>query len=325
MKKRMLSLLIAVFLLVSFTGCDLTETLGNVAQTLADKLNESESSSVESKTTVYSIPTEDRAGNTISVPDTLTNIVSLSPSITQNLLDLGLGDRLVGLDGASASLSGVSADITVLDLQNLDSTVLQQLEAQIVFASAEAGEDPLSQLKGTGLCVVYLPESLSLNGVMEDILFLGACTKTDEKAEEIVFSMIEQMNEIKEIAKTVTTPRTVYIETSAPFETVGSFTILNEMVELAGGKNVFDDQQGVFTTTSEKVLSLNPEVILLFQTGAENADPAAEISSREGWEEISAVANGAIYAFSFDYAQLDQSLTGYLRQVAQAIYPALYE
>lgn len=324
MKKRILSLLIAIFLLVSFTGCDLTETLGNVAQTLADKLNESESSSVESKTTVYSIPTEDQAGNAISIPDTLTNIVSLSPSITQNLLDLGLGDRLVGLDNASASLSGVPADLTVLDAQNLDSSALQQLEAQVVFASAEVGEDPFSQLKEAGICVAYLPESLSLNGVMEDILFLGACTKTDEKAEEIVFSMIGQMNEIKEIAKTVTTPRTVYIETSGPFETVGSFTILNEMVELVGGRNVFNDQQGALTTNSEKVLSLNPDVILTFQAGAEDTDPAAEISAREGWEEISAVANGAIYAFSFDYTQLDQTLTGYLLQIAQAIYPALY-
>lgn len=36
MKKALLSFVLAVMLLVTFTGCDMTETLGNIAEDLAD-------------------------------------------------------------------------------------------------------------------------------------------------------------------------------------------------------------------------------------------------------------------------------------------------
>lgn len=202
-----------------------------------------------------------------------------------------MGQYLVAVDGDSNLLEGIPADLPSVDPQAPDAALLQELGTQIIFTRAEKGEDPLSQIKESGICVAYFPENISLNSIMEDILFLAACTKTDAAGEEIVFSMIEKMNEIKDIAKTITTPKTVYIETDGDFQTVGTRTILNEMVELAGGKNIFDDKDQAFTTTSDQIISLNPDVILTFQQASEGSDPVEQIKGREGWEAITAVTS----------------------------------
>ena len=67
----------------------------------------------------YVKPTQDRAGVPIEVPDQVDRIVSLAPSTTQFLIELGLSDKIVGIDSNSVDyLEDLDPTIPNFDMMN---------------------------------------------------------------------------------------------------------------------------------------------------------------------------------------------------------------
>ena len=73
-------------------------------------------------------PSEDRAGEPISLPETIEKIVSMAPSTTRVLTDLGLGDKLLAVDSYSAMYQPELAALPQFDMMTPDA---EQLEAKV--------------------------------------------------------------------------------------------------------------------------------------------------------------------------------------------------
>ena len=91
---------------------------------------------------------------------------------------------------------------------------------------------------------------------------------------------------------------TVYFEVS-PLEyglwTAGKGTFMNEITEMIGLKNAFEDIDGWGEISEEQVIERNPDYIVTITLYfGEGPTPEEEIMSRQGWEDITAVKNGAI-------------------------------
>ncbi|MBP5749190.1 MAG: ABC transporter substrate-binding protein, partial [Firmicutes bacterium] len=92
--------------------------------------------------------------------------------------------------------------------------------------------------------------------------------------------------------------QTVYFEVS-PLQwglwTAGKGTFMNEIAEMLGMKNVFDDVEGWAEISEEQVLERNPDyIVTITMYFGEGPTPEEEIMSRAGWENVTAVKNGAI-------------------------------
>ena len=76
--------------------------------------------------------------------------------------------------------------------------------------------------------------------------------------------------------------------------------------------------------SEEAALSLNPDVILTSTDYIE--DPIGEILGREGWENVTAVANKAVYPISSQTSnQPNQHIVEALIDMAKAVYPEAFE
>ncbi len=70
---------------------------------------------------------------------------------------------------------------------------------------------------------------------------------------------------------------------------------MNEIAELLGLKNCFADVEGWAEISEEQVLERNPDYIMTISMySGEGPTPEEEIASRAGWENVTAVKNGAI-------------------------------
>lgn len=239
--------------------------------------------------------TEDRAGNPITVPEKVERIISLAPSITQVLVDLGKADLIVAVDSYTMGNGLVSDTLPAFSMMEPDVEQIIALTPDLVLVTGMSladGADPFSPLTEAGICVAYIPSSNSIEAILEDTLFIGKLVGNEAGAQELNDTLTTA---IETYRVETDAPVSVYFEIGpAPsLYSFGSGTFLNEMIELLGGKNIFADQDSWISPSEESILAADPEIIF---TNAEWAgDPVAEILSREGWENVSAVQNGRVY------------------------------
>ena len=345
MKKKILSIVMAVAMMSTFAvGCGNSTTAENVSESVTEESAEvtSEASTLQTESTentdVSAKPTTDRSGNEVTIPEEVNSIVSMAPSTTQILIDLGLGEKIVACDTYSyASYSdSLKTDIPQFDMMTPDQEQIIALGADVVFTtgmSASHGDDVFAAVKEAGVCVLDIPSSASLQDISDDIRFIGAATSTSDAAEAIVSEMESAIEEISKIAATIPEEekKTVLFELFTPsadsptIYTCGSNTYINEMISLIGATNVAGEEESQWPAlTEEAAVAMDPQVILTADMYTD--DVINVILSMSGWENVSAIKDKAVYQIDNDTVNRpNHHVVSAMIEMARDIYPDYYE
>jgi iron complex transport system substrate-binding protein len=342
MKKKILSVVMAVAMMSTFVaGCGQNNQEAALQTKAVVESTESASeASVESATateTASSKPTSDRSGNEVTIPDEINSIVSMAPSTTQILIDLGLGDKIVACDTYSYAsyADSLNADIPQFDMMTPDQEQIIALGADVVFTtgmSASHGDDVFASVKDAGVCVLDIPSSASLNDIMEDISFIGAATNTQENASLIISDMETAIEEFAAISATIPEEekKTVLFELFTPsadsptIYTCGSNTYITEMIELIGATNVAGNEESQWPALSEEAcVAMDPQVILTADMYTD--DVINVLLTMSGWENVSAIKEKAVYQIDNDTVNRpNHHVISAMIEMAKDIYPGYY-
>ena len=274
------------------------------------------------------LPTADRAGNEITVPEEITKVVCMAPSTAQVLEDLGLTDLLVGIDYQTPLYVEGVDDLPQFDMMAPDCESLLALDPDIVFTTgmSNIGSDgPFAELIAAGICVAEIPSSESIAAIQEDILFIGDSFGMHEEGAAIVDEMQSRIDNVAAIGETITDKKSVLFEIAClpNIYSFGTGCFLNEMLELAGAENVFSYHEGWLAATEESAIAANPDVILTNVNYIE--DPVEEILARQGWETVTAVSEKQVYYIDNASSALpNHRIITALEQMAVAVYPEEY-
>jgi iron complex transport system substrate-binding protein len=244
-----------------------------------------------------SVTLNDDEGREVSVPNNPQRIVSLGAPITEILFELDLGDRIVATDDYSdypdeaKSVAKVGAPWPGFSTE----TILDQ-EPDLILSSKGT---IVQQLEPYGVPVLVLQPS-DIAGIYEDIRLIGRITGKIEQASDLVDSLTARVNEVTEKTGNLTDEQkpTVFYEVDAtdpasPY-TVGSGTFQDELIALAGGKNVGGTQSGWYRMSMEAIANADPDMIILedYQYGV---SPESVGERSPAWAGLSAVKNGHVY------------------------------
>ena len=307
-KKLLSALLCGLMALCCLTACDAEQAkkIKELAKnTDISGLESMEKDIVNSVTGAGEIPSKDRSGNEIKVPAEVNTIVSLSPSTTRILIDLGLALKIVAVDTNSMTYKDyLPSGVKTFDMMNPDNEAIAVLKPDIVFTSgisAAGGTSPFKSLTEAGICVADIPSTASVTGIGEDIKFIGNCTGKGLEAAALTAAMdasfalmskaCESIPEDKH--KTVLFMLNVPTSDSPAIYTFGSDTYLDEMLTKIGAKNVCASQKGWVTISIEDAVAMNPDVILT--TADYVQDPVKDIKALKGWENVKAVKNSEVF------------------------------
>ena len=106
-------------------------------------------------------------------------------------------------------------------------------------------------------------------------------------------------------------------------DSTGSGTYLDEMIRWVGGENILAGQEGWISVEGESVAAANPDMIFTNVNYIEN--PVEEILGREGWADVTAVAEKEVYYIDNMASSLpNQNIVKAMCQMAQALYPDYY-
>ena len=257
-------------------------------------------------------------------------IISTAPSNTEIIADLGMADKLVAIDRHSANISGIPEGIVQLDFFYPDAEVIINLKPDIIIASGHnatgSGEDPFRLLRETGIAVVYISMSKSIDAIYGDISLIADLLQVQEKGEELIRLMRSQIDEITQKTAHIASPKTVYFEISAAPDmmTFGKDSFINDMVSAIGARNIFENEYWLVQPGAETIILKNPDIILTNVNYIE--DPIGEIKNRPGFNHINAVINNRVYQIDNDSSVRHSTrIILALQQMAQAVYPEVYE
>lgn len=338
--KKVLAIILTCALAVSLAACsapapketDVSTAAAETAQTTkaaqTPETTQAPETEQTAETSAVALPTTDRSGAQIKVPEDIETIAVLSPSIAQTIIGLGLGDKIAAYDAQSVGLEGLPESDIVLDFMQPDMEQLAALNPDVLFVSNMTlydQENPYQTLIDQGVCVICVPTSESIAAIQSDISFLAAVLGVPEKGEAMLADMQAQIDSIAAIGSTITDKKTVYFEIAAApsMYSFGSGVFLNEMIELIGAKNILADQNGWLGVEAETVVAANPDVILTNVNYIEN--PTQEIMDREGWADMTAVAEKSVYYIdNMASSSSNQNIVKALVQMAEAVYPEYY-
>lgn len=285
-----------------------------------------------SEPAAYPMTITDHADRTVTISAEPTKIISLVPSHTEIVFELGLGDSIVGVDDYSdypaaalttpkvGNLYGVNyeaivaktPDMILVDISAVGLGVVAQLAAVMPDAA-------IIVAKGTSVG--------SFQEVYETIDLIGKVTNTGDAADTIVEEMKARVKAITDKTSGLTSankPRTVYIIWPEPMYVYGGHAIGSALIEAAGGTNIFADNQGD-AVQLEELVSRNPQVILASASEA-MGDYAYQFAlSDTRLDTTDAKIDGAIYGMNDDFTgRPGPRLIDGLEEMAKLLHPELF-
>ncbi|MEO2452355.1 ABC transporter substrate-binding protein [Enterococcus faecalis] len=305
-------------------------TLGLVATLgLAGCGKQEKKATTSSEKTEVTLPTKDRSGKEITLPKEATKIISLVPSTTEVIEDLGKTDQLIAVDTQSSTMMTDLKKLPQMDMMAVDAEKLIALKPQIVYVNdinLASSESVWKQVEDAGITVVNIPTSTSTKAIKEDVQFIADSLSEHEKGQKLIKTMDQEIDEVAKIGKTIKKPKTVLFEVAAlpDIYSFGNGTFLNEMIETIGAKNVLANEKGWLPVTEEAAIAAKPEVILTNVNYMK--DPAKEILARKNWENVPAVQNKEVFEIDNMSSSLPNNhITKALKQMAKAVYPEEYK
>jgi iron complex transport system substrate-binding protein len=195
-------------------------------------------------------------------------IVSLSPSNTEILFALGLGDRVVGVTEycdypAEAHTKSIVGGVSSINVEKIVA-----LDPDLIVANVMNGEDNIAHFRKLGYSVLCLNPD-SVEGTFSSIYCVGEATGTSSVATKLVASMQQRLDVAAEKMNiSGTTSLTVqHLMSIDPYWVSGNHTFQNELITLAGGVNAFPDVDGWGIINLERLLTADPDVILVDSGG----------------------------------------------------------
>jgi iron complex transport system substrate-binding protein len=273
-------------------------------------------------------------------------VVSLQPSVTVTLRDLGLLSRLVACTKYCVDVCPevLTAGCTIVeDSWSAKAEQIIAARPDLVIASVPYRLESVAEIIKSGAPFLGLaPKCLA--DVYHDILMIARIVSSSEPgaAEARGLALVERMqkeisgvqNELQEKLREKAMSAAAQHAHAAPSEKplvyceewgkplILSQTWVAELMEIAGGR--FFGEPGQHTTEQE-VLAANPDVIIAAWCGAGDRVPLEKIIPRRGWEQTKAAQQGRVYCINDEFLNTPAStLIQGLHALAAAIHPEIF-
>lgn len=195
-------------------------------------------------------------------------IVSTSPSVTETLFALGLGDRVVGVSRYCRYPDGVRALPKVGTFLRPDAELIARLRPDLVIVTPDAQSRIEAHLSTLGIRHVSVARG-TLAGVYSTIRVVGEAAGVPDRAEALVADIRRELDRVKAAVAGRPARRMLLLVGRRPgmladLVGVGHDSYLNDVIAIAGGVNVLDDPAlpQYPHLSLESILRLAPDVIV---------------------------------------------------------------
>jgi iron complex transport system substrate-binding protein len=231
----------------------------------------------------------DDFGDSVRIGKIPTRIVSLNPATTEILFTLGAGPRLIGRtkydlwpDSARfvpALGDGIRPNVEV---------ILGTRPDLVILYASEDNRPAAGRFRRAGVNTLSLKID-RISDFRRSTAVLGEILGDRTRARVVIDSVDNSLNRVRSATSDFRRPPVFWHIWDAPLITIGAGSFMNELVEIAGARNVYSDLEGPSASISlEDVAKRDPEFILAGPIGA------SQIKNDSRWRIVRAAREGRV-------------------------------
>ncbi|RAU82653.1 cobalamin-binding protein [Pontibacter arcticus] len=199
-------------------------------------------------------------GHQLTLPYLPQRIISLVPSQTELLFELGLGDRIVGVTKFCIHpKKQTKQKVKIGGTKNFHFDKIEQLQPDLIIGNKEENyKEGIEALQAK--YKVWMSDIYTLKDAYEMMEQVGRLTGTSPKAQQLIQSIKSGFDTLQTANPPI---RAAYFIWRDPYMAVGSHNIIDHLLARCGFTNAFSDLQRYPEISPEQLAAANPKLILL--------------------------------------------------------------
>jgi iron complex transport system substrate-binding protein len=236
---------------------------------------------------------QDETGRSVLLPDHVTRVVCLTPSVTDTIYALGAAAEIVGITDYTQYPEQASREKpSIGDIINPSLERIIALHPDVVIGQSTLNSPASIQgLERVGI-PVFLVTGHGLAGVYSSITSIGRALALETKAADLVTKLKAREQKVRDLAKAVRHPSVFLVVQLDPCITAGANAFITELIEASGARSVTDDlTQDWLRVNLEAIIPRNPDYIMLMKSAPIQLQ---DMRARPAWNALRAVKEGKI-------------------------------
>ena len=243
----------------------------------------------------------DDYGRMVVVPTQPQRVVSLSPAVTEILFALGAQDLLVGRTDFCVYPEEAAEIPSIGGISNLNIESILSMQPDLVISGSMVGKKVTDQMNAMGVPMVCVIEKPKFEALYDNITAIGRLVGKEHEADSLNKVLSCELLALSEADAIVTsqplktqnsqlkTPSCYYVVgygAGGNF-TAGGNTFINNIIRMAGGRNIAEDIEG-WSYSLEALVKEDPDYIIV------RREDSAAFCGMKPYNRLSAVRNGHV-------------------------------
>ena len=212
------------------------------------------------------------AGNEIVIEERPDNVLTISLGHDEILFGISDDSQIVGTTiFAQEEGSNIKNKSYGLPTITTDPESIITLDPDIVFADPYASVELIDTLTDSGILVIQTPLNNDISGRKNDVWFMAYITGNLDQAQTLIEDIDNKINVLSDITENNNVKKKVLtLSWWDSYWTAGTGSTEDSIINLAGAINIASEN-GIESNTTidkEKLISMNPEIILITQSVA---------------------------------------------------------
>jgi len=253
-------------------------------------------------------------------------IVAIAPNTAEMICAIGACDRIVGVSKFCVFPPELKTRVRIGGLYDPDLEGIIALRPDLL--ATRGHHDALERLAEQLKIPIYYDQTDSLEGIVKSVRELGELLGASREADAAARAFSARIDKIRKDSEGVRKIRVLLTVSRSPQRlanilTAGRGTFLTEMIELAGGVNVFGDLDMRYPEVSvESIITRQPECIIELMPEVDVV--ASDVMLREQWKQypmVPAVKNNCLHFVSAENALIPSlRYADFIEQIAALLH-----
>jgi iron complex transport system substrate-binding protein len=245
------------------------------------------------------IALSDDAGRTVQLPAPAQRVISLVPSVTETIIALGAGNRIIARTEYDRDSSLAAVPLVGRGLSpSVEAIIALRPDLVVIWASDKRG-DLRGQLEKARVPVLAL-EVQDTADAFRVVTLMGAALGRQAVGGLLLDSLRASLKVTTSIAAQRSRRRVFYVVYNDPPMTAGPGTFIDQLLDIAGADNIFSDATSQWPTVSlEEVVKRDPDIVVL-PVGEMSSQVGDRLRSTPGWRDLRAVKNNCLALIDAD-------------------------
>lgn len=237
----------------------------------------------------------DTSGAQIQAPNAdLQRIVTTDGALTEMVYALGKGDQVIAADASAYWPISVKKKPNIGYVRNLSAEGILSVKPGLLINSTEAGPpNVIQQLRASGTPMVDVTDEHAgdmFKNIPAQLRQVGKILNAEAKANELAAAVEADLKMAREMGQKKGQQETVLFifNHSGRFTVGGKDTPAHDMIELVGLKNAAEGVCKWKPLSPESLLTLNPDWVIIADSGKLNREAALKALSDNGWDKTKA-------------------------------------